>query len=227
MINIQQLEIGYQHKRKLIPVFKNISVTLNAGDLVGLMGDNGIGKSTFLKTITGNLAPLSGQVMLNHKSITDYSAEQLAQLLSIVVTEKIGGFNLTVWDVVATGRTPYINIFGKLTEEDEAIVTESLEHLNLVPLKHKLIDELSDGQRQKVMIAKSLAQQTSIIVLDEPTAFLDYTSKHHLFVTLKKLCNEQNKLIIVSSHDLDLMKPYINKSITMLDQNNVQVLSTF
>ena len=137
---------------------------------------------------------------------------------------KIGGFNLTVWDVVSTGRIPYINVFGKLTIEDEAIVTSSLKQLNLLPLKDKLIDELSDGQRQKVMIAKSLAQQTPIIILDEPTAFLDYTSKHHLFTTLKKLCEEQGKLIIVSSHDLDLMKKYITKSITMAENNTIEFL---
>ncbi len=224
MIDIKHLEIGYQNKRDNISVFKNLNLTLNAGDLVGLIGDNGIGKSTFLKTITGNLAPLSGEILLNSKSITNYSSQSLAQLLSIVVTEKIGGFNLTVWDVVATGRTPFINIFGKLKPEDETIVASSLLQLNLLPLKDKLIDELSDGQRQKVMIAKSLAQQTPIIVLDEPTAFLDYTSKHHLFATLKKLCEEQGKLIIVSSHDLDLMKKYINKSITMYEGNKIEVL---
>lgn len=223
MIDIKHLEIGYKSKGKHNIVFKDINVTLNAGDLVGLIGDNGIGKSTLLKTITGNLIPLAGDITINSKSIAQYSAQQLAQLLSIVVTEKIGGFNLTVWDVVATGRTPYINIFGKLSPDDEAIVTKALEQLNLLPLKDKLIDELSDGQRQKVMIAKSLAQQTAIIVLDEPTAFLDHTSKHHLFATLKQLCAEQGKLIIVSSHDLELMKAYINRSVTMVERNKMEV----
>lgn len=223
MIDIKQLEIGYIDKRKNISVFKNINLTLSAGNLIGLMGDNGIGKSTFLKTITGNLVPLSGEIILNSKPISNYSAQQLAQLLSIVITEKVGGFNLTVWDVVASGRTPYISIFGKLTAEDEGVVNSSLQRLNLEPLKYKLIDALSDGQRQKVMIAKSLAQQTPIIVLDEPTAFLDYTSKHLLFETLKKLCEEQNKLIIVSSHDIDLMKQYITKSITMTSENKLEV----
>ena len=223
MIDIKHLEIGYTDKRKNISVFKNINLTLSAGNLIGLMGDNGIGKSTFLKTLTGNLAPLSGEIVLNSTNINNYSAQQLAQLLSIVITEKVGGFNLTVWDVVASGRTPYISIFGKLNAEDEGIVNSTLQQLNLEPLKDKLIDALSDGQRQKVMIAKSLAQQTPIIVLDEPTAFLDYTSKHLLFHTLKKLCVEQNKLIIVSSHDIDLMKQYITKSITMTTENKLEV----
>ena len=223
MIDIDKLEIGYQNKRQQNSVFKNMTMSFNAGDLVGLMGDNGVGKSTFLKTITGTLAPLSGEIKINGRHITQFNAQELAQILSIVITEKIGGFNLTVWDVVATGRTPYINIFGKLTAEDESIVTKALEQLNLLPVKDKLIDELSDGQRQKVMIAKSLAQQTPIIVLDEPTAFLDHTSKHHLFATLKQLCAEQGKLIIVSSHDLELMRTYINKSVTMKENNLLEV----
>ncbi len=224
MIEINNLEIGYKSKGKYNSVFKDMNMELKAGELVGLMGDNGVGKSTFLKTITGTLASLSGEVNIRHKNISQYTAQELAQLLSIVVTEKIGGFNLTVWDVVATGRTPYINIFGKLTAEDEAIIITSLEQLNLLSLKNKLIDEISDGQRQKVMIAKSLAQQTPVIVLDEPTAFLDHTSKHHLFSVLKKLSEEQHKLIIVSSHDLELMKTYINKSVTMAEGNVLEVL---
>jgi iron complex transport system ATP-binding protein len=223
MIDIKQLSIGYKTKGKQNSVFTGMSVSFQAGDLVGLMGDNGIGKSTLLKTLTGNLTPLAGDILINSKSVTTYSAQQLAQILSIVVTEKIGGFNLTVWDVVASGRTPYINIFGKLTADDEAIVNTSLEQLHITSLKHKLIDELSDGQRQKVMIAKSLAQQTPVIILDEPTAFLDHTSKHQLFTILKQLCAEQGKLIIVSSHDLELMRSYITRSVTMSQGNTVEI----
>lgn len=223
MIAINEIEIGYKIHGKTISVFNNISATLNPGDFLGLMGNNGIGKSTLLKTITGSLSPLSGNILFNGKNTSHYSAHQLSQLLSIVITEKIGGFNLTVWDVVATGRIPYINIFGKLTTSDCDIVTDSLVKLNLLPLKNKLIDELSDGQRQKVMIAKSLAQQTPIIILDEPTAFLDYSSKHHLFDILKTLCVEEQKIIIVSSHDLDLMKRYITKSITLAENNVIEI----
>lgn len=222
MINLENLEIGYTTKRHTISVFKEISAQFNAGDLVGLMGDNGVGKSTLLKTITGNLKPLHGNVILNSKDVLSYTAQELSRELSIVITEKLGGFNLSVWDVVASGRTPFINVFGKLTVEDEIIVKQSLETMNLVSLKHKLIDELSDGQRQKVMIAKSLAQQTPVIILDEPTAFLDYTSKHQLFTVLKQLCVEQQKLIIVSSHDLDLMKQYISKTITLMEDNVIE-----
>jgi iron complex transport system ATP-binding protein len=219
MIDLKDLEIGYKSGDQLISVFKNIDLTLNSGQLVGLIGDNGIGKSTLLKTIIGNVNPLSGQINIDNKLIENYTAQELSLKVSIVVTEKIGGFNLTVWDVVASGRTPYINLFGKLSSDDETMVETSLEQLSLMPFKNKLIDELSDGQRQKVMIAKSLAQQTPIIILDEPTAFLDHTSKHQLFGVLKTLCEEQNKLVIVSSHDLELMRNYVSKSI-MLQKNN-------
>lgn len=215
MITLTDLEIGYANKKNTISVYKNINAQFNSGDLVGLIGDNGVGKSTLLKTITGSLAPLNGSIVLNGKNITDYDAQNISNLLSIVITEKLGGFNLTVWDVVAAGRTPYINVFGTLSPDDQRIIEQSIELMQLQNLKHKLLDELSDGQRQKVMIAKSLAQQTPIIILDEPTAFLDYNSKHHLFKVLKQLCDEQNKLIIVSSHDLDLMKLYISKSISL------------
>lgn len=224
MISLKNLEIGYTTKRHTISVFKEISAQFNAGDLVGLMGDNGIGKSTLLKTITGNLKPLHGEAILNSKNVLTYNANELSRELSIVITEKLGGFNLTVWDVVASGRTPYINVFGKLSKDDEQIIENSLATMNLTSLKHKLIDELSDGQRQKTMIAKSLAQQTQVIILDEPTAFLDYTSKHALFAMLKQLCVEQQKLIIVSSHDLDLMKQYITKSITLQENNEIEII---
>ncbi len=224
MIKLDALEIGYKIKNREISVFKSMNAEFNAGELIGLMGDNGVGKSTLLKTITGSLKSLSGQILLNGKNINAYSSGELAQLLSIVITEKIGGFNLTVWDVVASGRTPYINIFGKLNVEDEHIIVSSLEQLSLVSLKDKFMDELSDGQRQKVMIAKSLAQQTPVIILDEPTAFLDYNSKHRLFKVLKELCETQQKLIIVSSHDLDLMRPYITKSVTLQEGNSMEIL---
>lgn len=225
MIRLQNLDIGYEGKVAK-PVFKNLNADFNAGELVGLTGDNGIGKSTLLKTITGTLRPLHGNIMLNEKSIHDYTAQQLAQHLSVVVTERTAGFNLSVKDVVALGRTPYINIFAKLTETDEAIIDQSLELLGILPLKHQLMDELSDGQRQKAMIAKSLAQQTQVIVLDEPTAFLDYTSRHLLFSTLKNLCETQNKLIIVSSHDLDMMKHYVTRTLDLFADGTYSVASS-
>ncbi len=218
MIELIDLEIGYSSKTQTVSVYKNIHQLFALGNLVGLIGNNGVGKSTLLKTITGNLKPLSGSVLVNKKNSSEYTLTELAQLISIVTTEKIGGFNLTVYDVVAFGRTPYINIFAKLTDSDEKIITQSLDKMSISHLKNKLIDEISDGQRQKVMIAKSLAQHTPVIILDEPTAFLDYNSKHHLFSVLKQLCETENKLIIVSTHDLDLLKQYSDSTIELKEK---------
>jgi len=219
MIDIQNLEIGYRIKRRINSVFTGLNAKFEPGALVGLIGDNGIGKSTLLKTLNGYLKPLDGTILIQNKNINSFSFQELATLISIVTTEKIGGFNLTVYDVVALGRTPYLDLFGKLTANEETIVENSLTSLSISHLKDKLMDELSDGQRQKVMIAKSLAQQTPIIILDEPTAFLDYTSKHKLFEDLKNLCLIEKKLIIVSSHDIDLMQKYITHSLHLKENN--------
>lgn len=224
MIQLKNLDIGYKTKRETHCVYQNINLVFNTGSLVGLIGNNGVGKSTLIKTIVGNLTPLNGDIIINDKTIIDFSNQELSTLISIVTTEKIGGFNLSVYDVVSLGRTPYISLFGKLEKSDELIIEQSLASLEILDLKNKLIDELSDGQRQKVLIAKSLAQQTPIIILDEPTAFLDYNSKNKLFQSLKKLCEEQNKLIIVSSHDIDLMQKYISVSVQMKDENSIEII---
>jgi len=223
MIEIKQLEIGYRSKRKQTSVFKGLNASFQSGSLIGLIGDNGVGKSTLLKTLTGYLKPLHGSVLIQGENLESLSFGQKASLISIVTTEKIGGFNLTVYDVVALGRTPYLSMFGKLMPDDIAIIERSLERLGLASLKDTLMEELSDGQRQKVMIAKSIAQETPIILLDEPTAFLDYTSKHKLFEDLKVLSLEEKKLIIVSSHDIDLMQKYMTKALYLKENNLFEV----
>lgn len=223
MIEIKQLEIGYRSKRKQTSAFKGLNASFQSGSLIGLIGDNGVGKSTLLKTLTGYLKPLHGSVLIQGENLESLSFEKKATLISIVTTEKIGGFNLTVYDVVALGRTPYLSMFGKLMPDDIAVIERSLERLGLASLKDTLMEELSDGQRQKVMIAKSLAQETPIILLDEPTAFLDYTSKHKLFEDLKVVSLEEKKLIIVSSHDIDLMKKYMTKALYLKENNLFEV----
>lgn len=205
MIKLQDLNIGYSVQKQNHSVFENINLSFERGELIGLVGDNGIGKSTLLKTITGNIKPLKGTVLINQLPIETLSKKEISKNVAIVLTDRVGGFNLTVFDVVASGRIPYLNAFGQVSAEDQIIIKESLEKTGLVELSDRLIEELSDGQRQKVMIAKSFAQQTPVILLDEPTAFLDHTSKQNLFKLLKQLCDEQQKTILVSSHDLDIL----------------------
>jgi iron complex transport system ATP-binding protein len=205
MISLKNLHIGYTSKKGTNTVFSNLTAELQSGQLIGLIGNNGVGKSTLIKTIFGVLKPLQGEISLDGKTISDFSLHELSKLISIVLTDKVGGFNLNVFDVVASGRIPYLNSFSQLKSDDMSIIEKSLIQIGISHIKDKLVDELSDGQRQKVMIAKSLAQQTPVILLDEPTAFLDYTSKQQLFVILKQLCKEQNKTVIVSSHDLEIL----------------------
>lgn len=201
MLQVKDLNIGYQQKE----VLSGLNFTIGKGELIGLVGSNGIGKSTLLKTVIGSLKPLSGEVILNSKSLNTISQNELSKLISIVLTDKLGGFNLTVFDIVASGRIPYLNAFGQLNNEDEKIVEQSVETIGIKNLSQNYFDELSDGQKQKVLIAKSLAQQTPVILMDEPTAFLDFESRLQLFELLKQLVKEQQKTVIVSSHDLDVL----------------------
>ncbi len=215
MIRLNHTSIGYPGKT----VYEDLSADFEAGQLIGLIGNNGVGKSTLIKTLCGHLPVLKGTIMIDHQPANRYSIGELSKVLSIVLPEKITGFNLSVHDVVSSGRIPYINAFSRLTAADKAIVDQGIAAIGITSLQDKLMEELSDGQRQKVMIAKSLAQQTPVIILDEPTAFLDYSSRHQLFGILRQLCTEQRKLIIVSSHDLDLVFRYADKILLMEDQS--------
>lgn len=211
MIRLKHISVGYAQAA----VFKYLDVHFERGRLVGLIGDNGVGKSTLIKTLCGYLPPLRGELLVDGQAANRYTIQQLSKVLSIVLPEKITGFNLSAYDVVASGRIPYINAFSQLTPEDREAIDKAIADIGIGGIRHKLMEELSDGQRQKVMIAKSLAQQTPVIILDEPTAFLDYTSRHQLFGILRKLCTEQQKLIIVSSHDLDLVFKYTDDVLLM------------
>ena len=207
MLQVKDLNIGYAQKE----ILSGLNFTIGKGELVGLVGSNGIGKSTLLKTIIGSLKPLSGEITLDGKSLHSISQQELSKIISIVLTDKVGGFNLTVFDIVASGRIPYLNAFGQLKEEDVTIVNQSLNTICIRDLSKNYFDELSDGQKQKVLIAKSLAQQTPVILMDEPTAFLDFESRLQLFQILKQLVKEQQKTVIVSSHDLDVLFRNVDK----------------
>ncbi len=205
MLQASNLNIGYNQQ----VIYENINFSFSSSNLVGLIGKNGIGKSTLLQTICGNIKPIKGQVLINNQNLSLFSVKQKAQLISIVNTKPIFGFNLTAYDLVAAGRTPYLNTFAHLDANDKKIIQHSFESLQIDSIQNNYFNKLSDGQKQKVLIAKALAQNTPIILLDEPTAFLDYESKHLLFQLLQNIMSKQNKLILISSHDLDIMKRYV------------------
>lgn len=204
ILKTKSLSIGYEGKI----VVSDINVTLNEGDIIALVGPNGAGKSTLFKTFSTHIKPVGGTIELFGKDLLSISPKERAKLLGIVLTERPDDMFMKVYDVVAAGRYPYTGMFGKLSENDEKEIKVSLELVGVNHLIDRVFNTLSDGEKQKVMIAKAIAQNTPIIMLDEPTAFLDYPSKIELFSLLKKLAKEQHKAILFSSHDLELLLRY-------------------
>lgn len=200
MIELQKLTVGYSEK----PVLSDINQTLESGRLVCLLGSNGVGKSTLLRTLAGFLQPLSGKVLLDGKNLTSLSLSQKSKAVSIVLTERVEVPYMKVADLVGMGRSPYTGFFGTLTKEDKAIVSEAIEMVGITSLAERTIDTLSDGERQKAMLAKALAQQTPIILLDEPTAFLDFHAKISTLRLMQKLAHETDKTILMSTHDVEM-----------------------
>lgn len=200
-ISLSHLSVGYTASQALV---SDVNVELQSGQLHCLIGRNGIGKSTLLKTLTGFLPKLSGNLLLDGQGIETFTQQALARKISIVLTQKPDMQNLTVAEVIGLGRSPYTGFFGKLRVRDCAVVDDAIRSVGIEPLRHRMIQTLSDGERQKVMIAKALAQETPIILLDEPTAFLDFPSKAETFQLLRSMAHEKDKLIVLSTHDLEL-----------------------
>ncbi|MCB0443902.1 MAG: ABC transporter ATP-binding protein, partial [Flavobacterium sp.] len=215
ILQSKNLSIGYTSKAVTKTVASEVSIQLEQGKLIGLVGANGVGKSTLLRTITGIQKPLSGTVLLNEKVIESFEPLSLAQQISVVLTEKLPPSNLTVYELIALGRQPYTNWLGKLTEADKIEIDKAIELTELRHLIHQKHFEISDGQLQKVLIARALAQDTPLIVLDEPTTHLDLLHKVSLFKLLKKLTNETQKCILFSTHDIDLAIQLSDEMIVM------------
>ena len=222
ILSTSNLSIGYKTKSSTIIIGKNLNVNLREGKLIALIGANGIGKSTLLRTITGIQKPISGTVLLNEKNIHELNSLTLAQNLSVVLTEKLPPSNLTVWELIALGRQPYTNWIGKLTPKDISKVNEAIELTQIGHLKSKMHYEISDGQLQIVLIARALAQDTPLIILDEPTTHLDLLHKVLLFKLLKKLTQETGKCILFSTHDIDLAIQLSDEMIIMTPETVVQ-----
>lgn len=216
------LSTGYSSKNGKNVIGSDINLELQSGKLIALIGANGIGKSTLLRTLTGIQKPLSGEIILNEKHISSYSPMQLAQQLSIVLTESLPPSNLTVFELVALGRQPYTNWIGKLTTEDLEKINKALELTQISHLSQKKHYEISDGQLQKVLVARALAQDTPLIILDEPTTHLDLLHKVSLLKLLKKLALETKKCVLFSTHDLDLALQLSDEMIVMTSEKTVQ-----
>lgn len=222
VLSANNLSIGYQNKKGSTVIANSIDIELKSGCLTALIGANGIGKSTLLRTLTGIQKPLAGTVLLNDKNIANYTAPQLAQNLSIVLTESLPPSNLTVYELVALGRQPYTNWLGTLSPEDIVQVERAMELTQITHLTERKHYEISDGQLQKVLIARALAQDTPLIILDEPTTHLDLLHKVSLLKLLKKLTAETGKCIFYSTHDLDLALQLSDEIVVMTEGKTVQ-----
>jgi len=221
ILKTNDLSIGYASKKERTVVASHINIELQKGELVGLVGVNGVGKSTLLRTLTNVQNPLSGTIFINDKNIKQYAALDLAKVLSLVLTEQLMSKNLSVFELVALGRQPYTDWVGNLSETDFTIINTAITQTNISDLKHKRCFELSDGQLQKVMIARALAQDTDLIILDEPTTHLDIYHKVYTLKLLQKLAKETHKTILFSSHEIDLAIQLCDKLIVMTPQDVV------
>lgn len=204
ILTTKNLTIGYHKKGKTDIVQSELNLVLRAGELVCLIGPNGSGKSTLLRTLVGLQKALSGKTAIDGQNIATISHHEKALLISMVLTDRVDVENATVKDIVCFGRHPYSSWWGNTTEEDDKFVHEALE---MVHLEHKgncYLNELSDGERQRAMIAKALAQDTPIIMLDEPTAHLDLPNRVEIMLLLHKLAHKTGKAILLSTHELDL-----------------------
>jgi iron complex transport system ATP-binding protein len=204
ILSASNLSIGYKTKSAITTLSQNLNLNLEKGKLIALIGANGIGKSTLLRTLSGIQKPLSGKVRLQNKNIQEYEPLELAQEMSLVLTEKLPPSNLSVFELIALGRQPYTNWIGKLTDTDRGKIQSAIENAQVSHLVDKKFYEISDGQLQKVLIARALAQDTPLIILDEPTTHLDLLHKVALFKLLKKLTQETGKCILFSTHDIDM-----------------------
>lgn len=224
-IHIENLSIGYPGKSDVKVVADGICAGINSGELTCLLGANGVGKSTLLRTLSAFQPKLGGEIRIQGKEIGSYTDKQLSRVISVVLTEKCDIRNMSVTELIGLGRSPYTGFWGTLTKEDRQVVERAVALVGIPHLAHRMVHTLSDGERQKVMIAKALAQETPVIYLDEPTAFLDFPSKVEMMQLLHHLSRQTDKTIFLSTHDLELALQIADK-IWLMDKANGVTIGT-
>jgi iron complex transport system ATP-binding protein len=212
LLETRELETGfYTRKGANFSLHKSINFALSKGQLVTLLGPNGAGKSTFIKTIMGFQKALAGDILFGNVLLKSMNVKELAKKVAIVLTDRIDESFLTVYEIVSTGRYPYTGFTGRLTDEDHTYVLEALELVNMLDFSDRNFQQLSDGEKQKVMIARAVAQHTPIVILDEPVAFIDAPGKVEIMDLLKNLSHENGKAIIAATHDLAMAVRYADQ----------------
>lgn len=223
IIQTYDLTIGYVNRKGNYPVQIRLSLEVFQGEMVCLIGPNGCGKSTLLRTIAGLQPALRGEVRIDNLPLGKQSLSNKARLLSLVLTDRVEVSNLTVFNLVATGRNPYTDWLGKLTDHDKELVHAALSQVHLEGYANRFINELSDGERQRAMIAKALVQDTPVILLDEPTAHLDINNRVEVMMLLHELARRTNKAIVLSTHELDLALQTADKLWLMIPKHGIAV----
>ena len=225
VITATDLCIGYRTHKGEKKVHEHLSFGLYPGELTSLLGANGAGKSTLLRTLSAFQPKLGGEIRIQGKEIESYTDKQLSRVISVVLTEKCDIRNMSVTELIGLGRSPYTGFWGTLTKEDRQVGERAVALVGIPHLAHRMVHTLSDGERQKVMIAKALAQETPVIYLDEPTAFLDFPSKVEMMQLLHHLSRQTDKTIFLSTHDLELALQIADK-IWLMDKANGVTIGT-
>lgn len=219
-LKIKNLNIGYKSKKQETVVAKGISFEVLQGELTAIVGINGIGKSTLLRTIGAVQQKLSGEIFINDIELSTYTSLNLASKISLVLTEALATKNLTVLELIALGRQPYTNWLGTLTQKDKEKTKEAINLVEIENLQHKRCYELSDGQLQRVLIARALAQDTPIMLLDEPTTHLDLYHKVQLLKLLKNIAHKTHKTILFTTHEIEVAIQICDKMLILNKENS-------
>ena len=203
-VSLENLDIGYIARRDHNILLSSLTATAEKGELVALAGRNGIGKSTLLRTIAGLQPSLGGSAKIGRKEVSEHLRMELALKLGYISTENVNFGNMRVYDLVALGRFPHTNWMGKIDQENHAIIIDALNKTSIIDLKDRYVSQISDGEKQKAMIARIIAQDARIMIMDEPTAFLDTGSRYEILHLMRRLSRDHGKTIIFSTHDLHM-----------------------
>jgi iron complex transport system ATP-binding protein len=222
ILTLDSLKIGYISGKNENILLPPLNASASSGELIAVIGRNGIGKSTLLRTLTGLQRPLGGEIIYNGKNISDYSRTELAQMVGYISTEIIKVSNMSVYDLVSLGRFPHTNWMGKIGIKDQEVISGALEKTSMERYGMKYMAELSDGERQKAMIARIVAQDTRIMVMDEPTAFLDVASKYEILHLMHTLSGTEDKTIVFSTHDFQMAISQADKIWLILDDRLIE-----
>lgn len=215
VLQLQHFLIGYTSGKQSKAIAPPIHLSAQKGEMIGIVGQNGIGKSTLLRSILQFQPQLDGEILIHNQSISSIKDKDLAQEVSVVLTDKLPASALSVYELVALGRQPYTNWVGELTQQDKTIIEAALQFTGTSELSFKKHTELSDGQLQRVMIARALAQDTPIILLDEPTSHLDLVHKLNVFKLLRNLADQEQKTILFTTHDIEMAIDFCDKILVM------------